>query len=55
MQARGEVLKNVHQNKLQLMYMGVAHQVSSNPQLGDTAFHTNVASHNNRTLLVGTL
>lgn len=34
------------------MYMGVAHQDSSNPQLGDTALHTNVASCNNRALLI---
>lgn len=37
------------------MYMGVAHQDSSNPQLGDTALHTNVASCNNRALLIVTL
>lgn len=50
----GEVLKNAHWKKLPLVYMGVAHQVSSNPQLGDSALHTNTASCN-QAFLIGTL
>jgi len=48
-------LKNARWNKLQLMYTGVAHRVSCNPQLGATAAHTSMAHCSNRALLTVTL